>query len=247
MRRPHLCSWLRRLAAGAVLVVASSAQGHAEEVDLNLVLALDSSTSVNQRNYRLEVAGIAAAFSDPRVLAAIDKGAHKAIAIAVMEWADYGLTAVTVDWHVIRGPADALAFAQAVATAPRRVPGGVTSLSGAIDGASALLAAAPVSAERQVIDIAGDGRNSDGRPVTEARDDAVARGFVVNGLAIASDVPTLPLYYRDKVMGGAGSFVLEVADFKGFAEGIRAKLVREIEGGFLGTGLPMRGRLADAR
>jgi hypothetical protein len=246
MRRPAPHSRLRRLAAGAALAVALTGEAHAEEVDLKLVLALDSSTSVNQRNYGLEAAGIAAAFADPRVLAAIDKGAHKSIAVAVMEWADYGLTAVTVDWHVIRGPADALAFARAVATAPRRVPGGVTSLSGAIDGASALMGTAPVTAERQVIDIAGDGRNSDGRPVTEARDDAVARGFVINGLAIASDVPTLPLYYRDKVMGGAGSFVLEVADFKGFAEGIRAKLVREIEGGFLGTGLPPRRRVAEA-
>ena len=213
----------------------------AADVDLNLVLAVDSSTSVNERNYTLQIAGLSAAFADPRLQAAIAHGSRRAIAVAVLEWAAYEDTAVSVDWHVIRSEGDAIDFARTLATAPRRVSGGVTSLSGAMDSGRALLARAPVSAERQIIDIAGDGRNSDGRPVVEARNDAVAAGIVINGLAIASDVPDLPTYYREKVIGGAGSFAMEVADYKGFAAGILAKLLREIDGSFLGTdGAPIR-------
>ena len=207
----------------------------AAEVDLNLVLAVDSSTSVNQGNYTLQIAGLAAAFADPRLQAAIARGTHHTIAVAVLEWAAYEDTAVSVDWHVIASEGDAIDFARLLATAPRRVAGGVTSLSGAMDSGRALLARAPVSAERRIIDIAGDGRNSDGRPVIEARNDAVAEGIVINGLAITSDVPDLPTYYREKVIGGPGSFAIEVADYKGFASGILAKLLREVDGSFLGT------------
>ena len=218
-----------------------SALAQAADVDLNLVLAVDSSTSVNERNYTLQIAGLSAAFADPRLHAAIAHGSHRAIAVAVLEWAAYDDTAVSVDWHVIRSEGDAIDFARTLATAPRRVSGGVTSLSGAMDSGRALLARAPVSAERLIIDIAGDGRNSDGRPVIEARNEAVAAGIVINGLAITSDVPDLPAYYREKVIGGDGSFAIEVADYKGFASGILAKLLREIDGSFLGTdGGPIR-------
>lgn len=207
----------------------------AAEVDLTLVLAVDSSTSVNQGNYSLQIAGLAAAFADPRLHAAIDRGTQRAIAVAVLEWAAYEDTAVSVDWHIITSEGEAIDFARLLATAPRQVMGGVTSLSGAMDSGRALLARAPVSAARRIIDIAGDGRNSDGRPVIEARNDAVAAGIVINGLAITSDVPDLATYYREKVIGGPGSFAMEVADYKGFASGILAKLLREIDGSFLGT------------
>ena len=221
------------LALGLFLGLSQGAR--AAEVDLSLVLAVDSSTSVNQGNYTLQIAGLAAAFADPRLQAAIARGAHGAIAVAVLEWAAYEDTAVSVDWHVISSEAEAIDFARVLATAPRRVAGGVTSLSGALDSGRALLARAPVTAERRIIDIAGDGRNSDGRPVIEARDDAIAAGIVINGLAIASDVPDLQTYYREKVIGGPGSFAMEVADYKGFATGILAKLLREIDGSFMGT------------
>ena len=97
----------------AVLALASGLLGHswpaqAADVDLNLVLAVDSSTSVNQRNYTLQIAGLSAAFADPRLQGAIARGAHRAIAVAVLEWAAYDDTAVSVDWHVIRTEGDAI-------------------------------------------------------------------------------------------------------------------------------------------
>ncbi len=211
----------------------------AEPVDVVLVLVSDVSRSVDDAEFRMQKQGYATAFNDPRVLAAIRAGAIGAIAVAYVEFAGAYEVRTVLDWAIIRDPASARAFAANIEAAPRSF-WGRTSISAGIDRAMSLLAEAPFEAQRRVIDVAGDGTNNNGRDVDAARDDAVAAGVVVNGLAIINENPVnysfahvqppggLTEWYRRHVSGGPGSFVLEVRDFAQFGEAMTRKLITEI-------------------
>jgi hypothetical protein len=133
-----------------------------------------------------------------------------------------------VGWTIISDTQSALSFSSAVSEAPR-IFADWTSISGAIDYSLSLFDGISVVAPvRRPIDVSGDGINNNGRPVNDARDDAVKSGVTINGLPILSEYPTLDDYYRDNVIGGPGSFVVAVSDFDAFGNAILGKLVREI-------------------
>lgn len=216
-----------------------SAPAGPQAVDLALVLVTDVSRSIDDSEYALEKHGYAAAFSDPRVIAAISGGMNGAIAVAYIEFAGEGQVHTVLDWTAIRDAASASGFADQLLAAPRSF-WGRTAISAGIDRAMQMLAEAPVAATRRTIDVCGDGTNNAGREITEARDQAVAAGVTINGLAIINDHPVswtfahvqppggLDNYYRQNVTGGPGSFVLVVHDFNSFAEAMTRKLVSEI-------------------
>lgn len=131
---------------------------------------------------------------------------------------------------IVDGPETAAALAQRIGEVPRLVSGGGTSLSGVIDFARRSFAEAAALGGRKVVDVSGDGVNNIGRQAPQARDEAVAAGLTVNGLAILNELPWLEDYYRDNVIGGPGAFVIAAADFESFAAAILAKLIREIAG-----------------
>jgi hypothetical protein len=213
----------------------------AESVDLALVLVTDVSRSIDDAEYDLEKQGYATAFKDPKVLAAIHAGAIGAIAVSYIEFASAYEVKTVIDWMVIHNGAEADAFIAALQDAPRSFAGR-TAISAGIDRAVQALAESGLDAQRRVIDVCGDGTNNAGREVDAARDDAVAAGITVNGLAIINEHPVswtyahvqppggLPLYYRENVTGGPGSFVLEVHDFSTFGEAMTRKLISEIAG-----------------
>jgi hypothetical protein len=215
-------------AAAFLAVAAGSARAADPAVDLNLVLAVDVSGSVNQTRFELQRQGYAAAFRNPRVLQSIAAGAHRAIAVSMVQWTGPTLHVVVVDWMLVHDEASARALADTVATVPRQLFGGGTSLSGAIDYSMQLLAKSPYASDRRVIDISGDGSNNRGRPAEMARDEAVTAGVVINGLPILSLEPDLDGYYRQNVTGGTGSFVVVAHSFDDFADAILEKLVNEI-------------------
>ena len=219
-----------------------------EPVDVALVLVSDVSRSVDDAEFRMQKQGYAAAFNDPRVLAAIRGGAIGAIAVAYVEFAGAYEVRTVMDWRVIRDPAGVRAMTDTIEAAPRSF-WGRTSISAGIDRAMQLLSEAPVETTRRVIDVAGDGTNNSGRSVEAARDDAVAAGVTVNGLAIINENPVsytfahvqppggLTEWYRQNVTGGPGSFVVEVREFQAFGEAMTRKLINEI------ASLPLPGRL----
>jgi Protein of unknown function (DUF1194) len=211
-----------------LLLAATAPVSAATSVDVALVLAVDTSGSIDAEEFDLQRAGYAAAFRDPRVVDAIQAGSHGAIAVTCFQWAGPRLQQQTVDWTIIRDGETARGFAGRVGAAPRQIAGGGTSISGAIDYAVALFEKSGVEARRRVIDISGDGSNNMGRLAIYARDDAVARGITINGLAILSEEPLLDVYYQRFVIGGSGSFVMAAADYDTFSEAILAKLIREI-------------------
>lgn len=199
-----------------------------QRVDLNLVLAVDSSGSVDDDRFELQKQGYARAFLNPRVLNAIRNGNEQAIAITMVQWTGPTLHVVMVPWTVIRDQRSAQAVAAAITAAPRQIFGGGTSLSGAIDFSVLLLNASPYRGARRVIDISGDGSNNLGRPAEQARDEAVRAGIRINGLPILAVEPDLDQYFRESVIGGPGAFIVPVKNYDAFADAILRKLVAEI-------------------
>lgn len=250
---------LRRIwIAIAVLGLLAVAQrpAAAEEVDLELVLAVDTSGSVDPVEARLQRGGYVTAFTDRRVVDAIVRGTIGRIAVTYFEWAGPGFQRILVPWRIIDGPESAASFAAEIED-NNFVSMRGTSISGAIDFAAPLFDANAFEGLRRVIDVSGDGVNNGGRWVQTARDQAVAKGIVINGLAILGDgpggggggggdfdrgfgwrynVPDLDKYYEENVIGGPGAFVVVAKDFGAFADAIVAKLIREIAG----TGGPTR-------
>jgi hypothetical protein len=224
----------------------------AETVDLLLVLAADVSRSIDDEEFNLQRKGYAQAMTDPRVLRAIAGGRHHAIAVTFVEWSGAADQNVVIDWTLVRDEEAAAGVAATMLSAPRSFLGR-TSISAAIDFSLQRLAAASDQADKRVIDVSGDGTNNAGRSVTEARDDAVAAGVTINGLAIINTRSSpgyafhtqppggLPKYYEENVIGGPGAFLLHVENFESFAEAITRKLVSEI------AGMPAESRSASLR
>ncbi len=197
-------------------------------VDLNLVLAVDASGSVDDSRFELQKQGYAKAFLNPRVLAAIKNGNEQAIAVSMVQWTGPTLHVIAVPWMVVRDQRSAELLAATIERAPRQIFGGGTSLSGAIDFSVLMLRASPYMPTRQVIDISGDGSNNIGRPPSQARDEAVKMGIRINGLPILTVEPDLDLYYKQNVIGGPGAFGIGAKSYDEFAAAILRKLVAEI-------------------
>ncbi len=198
------------------------------DVSVALVLAVDTSGSVSMGRFELQKQGYAAAFRNPQVLNAIRSLGTQSIAVTMFQWTGPLLHVVVADWALIKDAASANAFADSIAAAPRRLFGGGTSISGAIDYARVLLAQTPYRGVRRIVDISGDGSNNSGRPVTAARDEAVAAGVIINGLPILAVEPGLDRYYYDNVVGGPDAFMIPAANYDNFADAILKKLLNEI-------------------
>jgi Protein of unknown function (DUF1194) len=202
--------------------------GNETAVDLNLVLAVDASGSVDNSRFALQNRGYAAAFRNPRVLAAIRAGDQRAIAVSMVQWTGPTLHVVVVPWTLVNDQRSAVALATAIDGASRQIFGGGTSVSGAIDYGVIMLTASPYRGTHRIIDISGDGSNNRGRPAEQARDEAVKMGIRINGLPILTLEPDLDQYYRQSVVGGPGAFVISARNYDQFADAILRKLIAEI-------------------
>jgi hypothetical protein len=217
--------WVFGVVVSALASTAALAQS---SVDLELVLAVDVSGSVNQTRFELQKEGYVAAFRNPRVLGAIRSGPAQAIAVTMVQWTGPDLQIQVIPWTVIRDQRSAEAFAAAIARMPRQLFSGGTSISGAIDYSLTLFAESGFRGSRRVIDVSGDGSNNRGRPAHLARDDAARVGVGVNGLPILALEPNLDRYYYDNVIGGPGAFMVPAESYESFAAAILKKLITEI-------------------
>lgn len=204
-------------------------------VDVELVLAVDISYSMDADELALQRDGYAEAITSSEFLQALKGGMHGRVALTYIEWAGVTEQRILLPWRLIDGAESARAAAAEIALAPIR-RAYRTSISGVLRFASPMFDDNGVTGIRRVIDISGDGTNNQGPLVTTARDETIAKGIVINGLPImlkrpnpaTMDIPNLDIYYQDCVVGGAGAFVLPVRTREKFKEAIRTKLVLEI-------------------
>lgn len=215
----------------------SAAGDDAKQVDVELVLAVDVSYSMDVDELAVQREGYAQALISSEFLKTLKSGPTGRIAVTYFEWAASSDQKIILPWHIIDGPESADAVAAEILKAPLR-RASRTSISGAINFALPLFEQNPYHGLRRVIDISGDGPNNNGEPVTIARDAAVAKGVVINGLPIMvkepsysmMDIENLDYYYEDCVIGGAGAFVVSIKDRAKFKEAIHTKLVMEVAG-----------------
>jgi len=228
----------RILSLAASLVLAAPAAAQDVEVDLELVLAVDVSWSMDLEEQVFQRAGYVAAFRDPAVIAAIGGGGLGRIAVTYVEWGGATFQEVVLPWTLIDGAASAEAFAERLSagTAGRLRR---TSISGALAYSRDLFEGNGFEGARRVVDVSGDGVNNQGPPVTGVRDALVAENITINGLPImiktdgpgaVFSIPDLDIYFADCVIGGPSAFYITVTEIDGFAAAIRRKLILEIAG-----------------
>lgn len=206
-------------------------------VDLELVLAVDVSLSMDLDEQRLQRDGYVAAFRDAEIHKAIAAGGHGRIVVTYMEWAGPMSQSVVIPWTLIDGPSAARAFADKLEAMPIS-RARLTSISAALKFAQGLFGTGGANGIRRVVDVSGDGPNNAGEAVAPVRDELVAGGIVINGLPImlhtavstTFDITDLDLYYGNCVIGGTGAFMVPVKDLAEFASAIRRKLLLEISG-----------------
>jgi hypothetical protein len=206
-------------------------------VDVELILAVDVSYSMDMDELAVQREGYAQAIVSKEFLQALKAGPSGKIAVTYFEWAATNDQKIIIPWRVIDGPETADAVADEILKTPIR-RASRTSISGAINFAMPLFEQNPYRGLRRVIDISGDGPNNNGTPVTGARDAALEKGITINGLPImvkepsysTMDIENLDFYYEDCVIGGPGSFVVSIKDRDKFKEAIRTKLLLEVAG-----------------
>jgi hypothetical protein len=239
------------LIAGAILggdapgIAAPGAAGQAERVaekeaqtvDVELILAVDVSYSMDMDELAIQREGYAQAIVSKDFLQALKAGPTGRISVTYFEWAASGDQKIIIPWRLIDGPETADAVSAEIMRTPIR-RASRTSISGAIYFAMPLFNDDPWHGLRRVIDISGDGPNNNGGPVTVARDEALSKGIIINGLPImvkepsysTMDIDNLDWYYEDCVIGGPGAFVVSIKDRDKFKEAIRTKLLQEVAG-----------------
>jgi Protein of unknown function (DUF1194) len=225
-----MARWLTALAAVALLV--SSPARAAEQFDLLLVLAVDTSGSVDDDELALQLSGIAAAFRDDAVIDAALSGPRHRIAVNLVNWSDAEYQKFSTGWISIDTESAARAFAGRAEGFTKRL-GGATGIGSAIAFGIGLIGTSGLDAPRKVIDVSGDGIEAWQMHIPTLVLETVhplreAAGITVNGLAIRNDFQFLDRYYRDFVIGGPGSFVMDATDYRAFPAAMRKKLLREL-------------------
>ncbi|MEM7172591.1 MAG: DUF1194 domain-containing protein [Pseudomonadota bacterium] len=217
---------------GSILLFAgfSNKAAAATEVFVELVLAVDCSSSVNEEEFELQMLGLSQAFAHPDIHAAFEQAGEKGIAVALLQWSGEADQIRSIEWHHVFDAVTVQNFANILLDTPRQAVGGATALGDAILESATWIHGNDFLGERQVIDVSGDGQNNQGEPAKSARDQALKSGVTFNGLAILNEDQRLGEYYVENVVAGPGSFLITAGDFEDFARAIRKKIFFEITG-----------------
>ncbi len=220
-----------RLAASLVASLwfaMSPVSGVAQPVDLELILAIDCSYSVDDAEFDLQKSGMAEAFMTETVIASIEAGRYGAIAVTVVQWSGTTSQVMSVPWAVVHDTASAHRLAARIAGMERTTKEGATSISAMINVGVILFDANRFEGTRKVIDISADGPNNNGPKIAPMRALAIDKGITINGLTILHEDTTLDYYFRNRVIAGDDAFVVKAEDYEHYVDAILQKLVREI-------------------
>ena len=233
----RMTSALRTACAAGLFATAMAATASAEPVDLELVIATDSSGSIGDEEALVQRQGVANAFRSEELAKVISYGVYGRIAVAYLDWSNQFDNTVVVDWTVIKDRPSAQKFADALEAAPRTY-GRRTSISSAVVSATELIERNSYEGTRRTIDISGDGPNNFGLPLAPTREETINKGITINGLPIVLEggqfernfFPDIDKYYAGCVIGGRGAFAIVAKGYKDFERAVRRKLILEISG-----------------
>lgn len=197
-------------------------------MSIELVLALDSSASVDREEFQLQLDGLAQAFRDPEVLQAVENMKPLGVAVAVTQWGGPGDTRIVLPFEFLGSARDAKAFGFRASLIRRWMRASSTSIATGILDSAALMATNDYEGYRKIIDISGDGRDNSNVDLAAAREAARKAGIVINGLPIIAGDEGLVAYYESSVIVGADAFAEPARDFDDFARAIKEKLLKEL-------------------
>ncbi|MEL6476256.1 MAG: DUF1194 domain-containing protein [Pseudomonadota bacterium] len=219
---------MTRLLLALLLSLASvPANAQSAYCKLALALGLDISSSVNSREYRLQLEGLAYALERPEVIEAMLTPHGAYVTAAVYEWSGYQQQDMVLGWTRLDSPDAVRIFAARLRNHTRRYAEFATALGKGVEFGAKLFQSAP-PCSRRVLDISGDGENNDGVGPDYFREQGLLEGIVINGLVILGAFPDPSIYYREHVMQGPESFVALARDFEDYREVMVGKLLREI-------------------
>jgi len=207
--------------------------GASEQVDLELVLAVDCSYSVDNVEYKLQMKGLANAFRSKEIRELINSGPVGTIAVTVIQWSKWNVQIPVIPWRKISSDGDVLELSADLLRQKRMAADGGTSLGGIIQFSQKSLAENNYTGARQVIDISSDGQDNSGDDPERAAKHAVASGITINGLAILNEFPSLNTYFEQRIIGGQGAFVITANNYYSYEEAILKKLIKEISPKFI--------------
>jgi hypothetical protein len=230
MKRKVMLGWLSAMCVGFAASGAIVAARAEEQMDVavELLLALDSSASMDAREFALQIKGLAAAFRDPAIHAAIEDLAPYGVAIGVSQWGGAGESRIVVPFTHIKSAREAKAFGYRISLGTRTFYAASTSIAHAIEDGLGLMEVNGFAGQRRVIDVSGDGEDNGGGDLDAARELALASAVTINGLAIESETKGLTEYFEDNVISGADAFAVKAENFDDFARAMREKLLREL-------------------
>jgi hypothetical protein len=221
----------RLLAAAAVLTnLTTTAWSAPIPVEVELVLAIDSSSSIEPEQFDLQIEGYVQAFRHPAVIAAIQALQPNGIAVTMVQWSASFQQTQTVEWTLVNDTSSAASFAADVESNMRQFTGFGTALGTAISYSAGLFEQSPFEGQRRVIDVLADERANTGAHPSYAREEAILVGATVNGLAMVQRDQDLVRYFEHFVITGPDAFVIAVQSYEDLAESIRRKLIRELTG-----------------
>ncbi len=207
-------------------------------VVLELVLAVDTSTSVDRYEFNLQREGLARAFEHPDIVSVIEAMGNTGIAVTLIEWAGRTQQAHIVNWTLLNNATSSLSFASRIRSAPRAFQG-MTAIGNVIEYAASSIEGNQFKGSRKVIDVSGDG-TSNTTDTALQRDRAINLGITINGLVIfqrekeydLGELAEIDLlhHFSNQVIGGDGAFLMTARSFEDFEVAIRNKLLREILG-----------------
>lgn len=223
------------LALSLILIAALPARSF--ECHTGLILALDASDSVDEREATLQRRGLAFALTDPEVMEALAPNPDYGTLAMIFEWGGVGAHRVLADWSRLDRAATINDFASHLMNDDLTLLGGQTAIGSALEFAVAAMARQQVPCRRLVIDVSGDGPGNIGTSPATLRSEGLFDGLIINGLVIRQDPaaylqqqPTrdpLP-YYETEVRQGVGSFVMITNNFEDYGITMRRKLLREL-------------------
>ncbi|MEO1292599.1 MAG: DUF1194 domain-containing protein [Pseudomonadota bacterium] len=213
------------LALSGLLTPAPAA---ARECSTALVLAIDVSSSVDEREYRLQTDGLANAFRDREVIDAILRGGTSGIWVTVLYWSGYPHQDVRIRWTPLFSEAEIASFATAVENIERIYHSFPTAAGKLLETVPGLWTPDTLACGRLVVDVSGDGVTNDGPAPGPFRDSITDSGVTINGLVIKGAFPDPESHYYKEIIGGPGAFVEIAEGFEDYARAIRRKLIREL-------------------
>ncbi len=216
---------IRAACLAVTVMLCANAQAQTP-VAIELVLAVDTSLSVNDEEYVLQMAGIANAFRAPEIMALIAQ--QDGVAVTLFQWSTVADERYAIPWALLHGPESVLDFAREVENMKRDPVRGFTAIGRAIEFGMQLIAANGYAGQHLKIDVSGDGRNNRGPEPPDTWPLAEAQGIVINGLPILVDTFNMDIYFREKVIHGPGAFIEIAANFQDFSEAFLRKLRREL-------------------